>query len=114
LVNKSNYKQYAAACLLLAVKFNEGIKNTIQKLLTVTITISLFVNMFVLEVVTKNHVLYFLKIMPKYLVSSKEVLNVEFTVFKELNFELYVEMNELLPHLRRLQSSEDYQDSLLK
>jgi hypothetical protein len=87
LVNKSNYKQFAAACFLLAVKFNGPIKNTIPKLL---------------------------KVMAKFLASPKEVLNVEFTVFKELNFELLVDMNELLPHLRRLQSSEDYQDSLFQ
>jgi hypothetical protein len=88
LVTKQNYKVVGAACLLLAEKFYGTRPKSFK---------------FVIEALEKA-----------FKVSSKEILAHEFTVYKDLAFSLFVDGNEVLPHLVKLQSSQDYLDHLFE
>lgn len=88
LVTKQNYKIYGAACLLLAEKFYGTRPKSFK---------------FVIEALEKIFKL-----------SSKDILSHEFTVYKDLSFSLFVDGNEVLPHLVKLQSSQDYLDHLFE
>jgi hypothetical protein len=47
-------------------------------------------------------------------VTAKEVIANEFPVYKELGFSLFAESSEVMPHLVKLQASQEYLDHLFE
>lgn len=88
IVTKQNYKVYGASCLLLADKFYGTRPKSFKG---------------VIDALDKT-----------FKVSSKDILAHEFIVYKDLAFSLFVDGNEVLPHLVKLQSSQDYIDHLFE
>ncbi len=79
-------KSYAAACLLLAAKFNNPREFAKR----------------VFEAIDRTFV------------PARDVTSVEFIVYKDLAFKLMADMSDVEPHLQQLQASQDYQDHLFE
>jgi len=89
MVTKDNYKILAAACLLLAVKFDAPL---------------------VFTELTNLHKDILQEFHEGFAISVKDLLQTEFHVFRALRFSLNVKNREILPHLRILQETPKYKD----
>jgi len=80
MISKTNFRLYAAACLLLAAKFNDT------------------------KAFDKELSDFFEAVEKKFSIGRKELIHSEFLIFTHVSFGLFVDFHEVLPHLNRLKS----------